>query len=123
MVHFVRVVFFLQILRCLFSLLNFSSVYSHIVRGLDYNVKHFLKSRKTAAKSSKFVRKLVSERVDVCGFDVVPSFFNTKNFLYLCPAHNSAYIRAKGVSQVRMAGFDSMYMYMSTWLIIIVDNS
>jgi hypothetical protein len=53
---------------------------------------------------------MVSKNIDVCGYNVVPSFFNTKHFLYICPGHNSAYIRSRGVSQVPMNGFDSMYI-------------
>ncbi|XP_062596866.1 uncharacterized protein LOC134258357 [Saccostrea cucullata] len=96
-----------MILHSINSYLNFSSVHKHIFRGIDYAVKHFLKSKKLEVQTMKFVHKSVSNNFESTGLEVVPSFFNTKHFLFLCPGHRCSYVRSQGISEVSLRGFDT----------------
>lgn len=101
----------LQVQNCVYSLLNFSTVYMNIIRGLDFSVNFYVMGKKNHMKNLKSVHRMVVKKIDQTGFDMVPSFYNSKHHLLLCPGHNNAYIRTRGISKISMSGFESKLVF------------
>lgn len=81
-------------------------MYSNIIRGLDFSVMMY-QNVKQNQKGMRFIHQIVSKNIPETGLEVVPSFYNTKHQLLLCPGHKNAYIRNQGISDVPLTGFES----------------
>uniref|UniRef100_K1PB18 non-specific serine/threonine protein kinase n=1 Tax=Magallana gigas TaxID=29159 RepID=K1PB18_MAGGI len=107
--------------NCVYSLLNFSTVYMNIIRGLDFSVNFYVMGKKNHMKNLKSVHRMVVKKIDQTGFDIVPSFYNSKHHLLLCPGHNNAYVRTRGISKISMSGFETYNMFIQN-LVLTKNN-
>lgn len=87
----------------------------NIIRGLDFSVNFYVMGKKNHMKNLKSIHRMVVKKIDQTGFNIVPSFYNSKHHLLLCPGHNNAYIRTRGISKISMSGFESKLVFFLTY--------
>lgn len=88
----------------------------NIIRGLDFSVNFYVMGKKNHMKNLKSIHRMVVKKINQTGFDIVPSFYNSKHHLLLCPGHNNAYIRTRGISKISMNGFESKWVFLKIYI-------